>query len=176
MNRLFWGLFFMTLDFHLNLGSVRLGLLPDFVGYCLLMKGMEELAEESKYFNRGRHWAFGLTLLHGILYGADLLDLDSGSTVLLWFAALAGFGAGMYLLYQMIAGIRQMEENHRWDLQGEKLKTMWMIETVMGVISHLLSWMPLVSAFAALAGTVTAICLLAAMYGTRKRYREVIDE
>lgn len=54
MRHLFWGLFFVTLDFDLSLGSVTLGLLPDFVGYYLLMKGMEELAEESGHFEKGR--------------------------------------------------------------------------------------------------------------------------
>ena len=174
MNRLFWGLFFVTLDFDLTLGSATFGLIPDFAGYYLLMKGMEELAEESGQFDRGRHWAFGLMLLHGVLYIADLLDPDPGSAVILWFVSLAGFCAGMYLLRKMFAGIRQMEERRGWDLQSGKLHAMWLVETVMGAMAHLLSWMPLVSVFAAVAAAVTALCLLAAMFGTKKRYQKIM--
>lgn len=115
-------------------------------------------------------------LLHLILYGANFLKLSTGSIVGMWALGFLGFCAGMYLLHRMIGGICQMEERHGWDLQGGKLKSMWLIQTVMGTISHLLSWMPLVGTVAALAGTVTAICLLAAMYGTKKRYQEFCVE
>lgn len=176
MNRLFWGLFFVTLHFNVTLGTATIGLLPDFLGWYLLMKGMEELAEESEQFNKGRHWAFGLMLLNVILYVADLMNLSSGTAVGLWSLGLAGFCVGCYVLYRMVLGIREMETNHRWDLQGEKLKTMWLIQTVMGAICYLLNWIPLISAFAALAAAVTAICMLAAMYGTKKRHRQLREE
>lgn len=171
MSRLFWGLFFVVLDFEITLGSAAIGLLPDFVGYFLLMKGMEELAGESRYFDWGRHWAFAMALLHTILYVAGLLDLSSGVTVGFWALGLAGYCVGLFVLYQLVAGIRQMEEHHGWDLQGEKLKAMWMIQAVMGLIGYLLNWVPLVKTFAAAAAAVTAVCMLAAMYGTWKRYR-----
>ena len=172
MSRLFWGLVFVGLNFDITLGSAAIGLLPDFVGWFLLMKGMEELAGENRHFDHGRHWAFGLMLLSVILYVADLLKLSSGATVMLWLVGLLYFGVGMYTLYQMIRGIRQMEADRNWDLQGGKLKDLWMIQTVMGAISHLLSWMPLVGTFAAVAAAVTGFCLLAAMNGTWKRYRD----
>lgn len=170
MNRLFWGLFFVVLDFNLNLGSAKIGLLPDFVGWYLLMKGMETLAEENRYFDRSRHWAFGLMLLNLVLYGADLLNPTSMNAVMLWLLGLAGFCVGMYVLSKMIRGIRQMEEDHQWELQGEKLRAMWMIQAVMGAISHLFSWMPLIGVFAMIAAAVTAMCMLVALYGTMKRY------
>lgn len=175
MNRLFWGLFFVALDFNLTLGSATFGLLPDFVGWYLLMKGMEALAEESGHFEKGRHWAFGLMLLNLILYVADLLNLSSGAAVGMWLLGMVGFCVGMYVLYRMIAGIRQMEESHSWDLQSEKLRTMWLIQVVMGAIAYLLNWIPLISVFGALAGSVTAFCLLIAMYGTKKRYAEYTE-
>ena len=176
MNRLFWGLFFVVLDFEATLGSATFGLLPDFIGYFLMMKGMEELAEESECFDAGRHWAFALVLLNAILYMADLLDLEAMQRVWIWCLGLAGYGAGVFALYQTVAGIRQMEARRGWDLQGEKLKVMWLIQTVMGTVCYLLSWVPLVGTFAAVAAAVTAVCLLAAMYGTKKRYGKEIKK
>ena len=40
MNRLFRGFFFVALDFELTLGTADFELLPDFIGYVLMMKGM----------------------------------------------------------------------------------------------------------------------------------------
>ena len=172
MNRLFWGLLFVVLDYELKIGSVTLGLLPDFVGYWLLMKGMESLADENEYFARGRHWAFGLMLLHLVLFGGALLDPPSMTAVGLWALGLGGHVVGMFLLSRVIAGIRKMEKAKGLELQSEKLKFMWLIQAVMGTIAYLLNWVPLVKTFAALASAVTGICLLAAMYGTKKRYEE----
>lgn len=176
MNRLFWGLFFVVLDFDLTLGSASIGLLPDFIGYYLLMKGMEELAEESEYFDKGRHWAFAMVLASAIVYVAGFLELSSGTAVGIWALGLVLYCVGLYVLYAMVSGIRQLERNDDRDLQAEKLKTMWLIQAVMGLIGYLLSWVPLVGIFAALAAGVTAICMLAAMYGTKKRYQETNSE
>lgn len=172
MNRLFWGLFFVLLDLKVTLGSAAFGLLPDFFGYFLLMKGMEALEEENRHFAKGRHWAFALVLLNVILYVADLLDLQTMDRVRVWCVGLAGHGAGIYVLYKMIAGIRQMEEDRRWDLHSGKLKAMWLIQTVMGTIAYLLGWVPLVGIISGAASSVTAVCLLAAMYGTGKRFAQ----
>ena len=172
MNRLFWGFLFVVLDYELKIGSATLGLLPDFGGYFLLMKGMESLADENEYFARGRHWAFGLMLLHLVLYGGALLDPPAMTAVGLWVLGLAGHIVGLYLVNRVIAGIRQMESSSGRDLQSEKLKFMWLIQAVMGTLAYLLNWVPLVKSFAALASAVTGICLLIAMYGTKKRYEE----
>ena len=172
MNHLFWGLFFVALNFEVQLGTARFGLLPDFLGWYLMMKGMENLAREDRRFDRGRHWAFGLMLLSAVLYIGDLLNPDAMAAVGLWALKLAGICVGLFVIRNMIAGIRQMESDQAKDLNGQKLHSMWMIHAVMAVIAHLFSWMPLVGDFAALAGGITAICLLIVMGGAVKRYKE----
>lgn len=170
MNRLFWGLIFILLNYKITLGSATVGLLPDFVGYFLLMKGMEELSEESECMNKARHGAFGMALVSVILYVADLLNLSAMQAVGIWALGLAAHAVGLAVLYGMVSGIRQMERNDRRDLQGEKLKTMWLVQAVMGTIAYLLSWVPLVGTVAKAAGMVTAGCFLVAMFGVKKRY------
>lgn len=176
MNRLFWGLLFVALDVEVTLGSAVFGLFPDFVGYFLMMKGMETLAEESAHFSGGRHWAFALALLSIITYGADLLNLSAMDRVRMWMLGLAGHGAGVFLQYKLVAGIRQMEDCRDWELQSEKLKAMWLIQAVMSTVWYLLGWVPLVGIFTAVAATVTAVCLLAAMYNVKKRYANAMEK
>ena len=40
MNRLFWGFFFVLIDVKLSVGSAVFDLLPDFLGFWMIMKGM----------------------------------------------------------------------------------------------------------------------------------------
>ena len=90
MNHLFWGLFFVALNFKVQLGTAQFGLLPDVLGWYLMMKGMEGLARENRRFDRGRHWAFGLMLLSAVLYIGDLLNPDAMAAVGMEFAPLDG--------------------------------------------------------------------------------------
>ena len=41
MMKLFWGFTLILLDVPLELGSASIEVLPDFLGYFLLMRGME---------------------------------------------------------------------------------------------------------------------------------------
>ena len=76
MNRLFWGLFLCLLDYEITVGTAVLDLLPDYLGFFLVMKGMEQLAGENSFFDRGRHLAFGMIIVSVILFIADLMNPD----------------------------------------------------------------------------------------------------
>ena len=49
MKLLFWGLLFSLLDWKVTIGSMLVEILPDFIGYFLMMKGLESLQEESAH-------------------------------------------------------------------------------------------------------------------------------
>lgn len=153
MNRLFWGLFFILLDWDLALGSAVFELLPDFIGFFLIMKGMQRLSGESRYFSRGQHLAFGLFLASLIFYGADLLDPDSMTRVWLWGFQLIALAAELVLLRMIVRGICDTGAN------GEHLRMMWIILSVLMPLAHLVGWVPLV-------GTVSkcVVLLMAALF------------
>lgn len=170
MNHLFWGLFLCLLDFEVTVGTAVFGLLPDAVGYFLLMKGMTALAEESPRFDRGRHWAFGLCLVSAILYGANLMDPDTRTKIWLWALELAELIAMLVLLRSMIAGVAQMERKHSRMLGSDKLKLVWLALAVMQPVCHLVSWVPLVGGICAAASAATGLLFLIAFWGIRKKY------
>ena len=43
MSKLFWGFFFIFINFNLNVNQYSLNILPPFVGYFLLWQGMRQL-------------------------------------------------------------------------------------------------------------------------------------
>ena len=44
VRRMFWGFFFLLLDFNLNLNSVTIPLLPDVLGWFFLFRGIDALS------------------------------------------------------------------------------------------------------------------------------------
>lgn len=166
MDRLFWGLFFVLLDYKVTVGTAVIEVLPDFVGFFLMMKGMESLSDRSRYFDRGRHWAFGLSIVSGILFGADLMNPDTMTKVWLWAAGLAVLAVTLVLLRGIGRGIGEMGHS------TERLSTMWMILAVMMPLCHLVSWVPLVGSISNVASVVTAALFLAACYDTIRKSAE----
>jgi len=44
MSRIFTGFLFIFLDFNLNLGNSQIGLIPDFIGYIIMLGGLAEMS------------------------------------------------------------------------------------------------------------------------------------
>lgn len=172
MNHLFWGLSLVLLDVNLTLGTASFELLPDFLGFFLMMKGMEQLAGENRCFDRGRHLAFGLSVAFVIFYVSNLIELETGAQIVMWVLGLAALIAQLILLKQVVEGIRQMELAHGWDLRSQGIRAVWKILAVLSPLCHLLNWVPLVGSFCWTAALLTGVLFLAAFHESRRRYAQ----
>lgn len=175
MDKLFLGILFAMLDVHISLGSLRIGLLPDFVGYILMMKGLKALETESQWFSKGKLCALVMAVFTGVLYVMDLLEMSAQMGFLLWFLGLAALVVSLLLQYWIICGVRQMEARQFWDLQGDRLKSLWLVLTVMKGICYVCSWVPVVGTIAAMADVIIGICYLTAFYQSKKHYQEYVS-
>ena len=150
MHRLFWGLFFVLLDIEIAVGRAVLEILPDFVGFFLMMKGMEELSWQGGRFDKSRHVAFGLFLLSAVLYGAGLLNLQPMGEVWLWGLELGCLLVFLWLLKAVVAR------------GSEQIRGLYLIVTVVQLLRRLLGWVPLVGSICGAAELVTGIVFLLA--------------
>ena len=172
MNRLFWGLLFCLLDYEVTVGTAVFGLLPDFLGYFLMMKGMEELASENRFFDRGRHMCFGLAIASVILYIFDLLDPGYRTQVVLWAVELAELVIRLVLLRMIVSGVLWLEHDNGLQLHGTTLRSIWKILIIIAPLCHMVSWIPLVGGICAMASVVVAALFLAAFWSCRKEYKQ----
>ena len=155
MTRLFWGFFFALLDVKLTVGSAVFDLLPDFLGFWLIMKGMESLADQSALFDRGRHGAFGLSILGVILFGMELMDPDMAGRLWLWGLGLIAEIGLLVLLFLTVRSVRTDESAAR--LQG-----LLTVVTAMQILAHVMGWVPVVGKICMTAAMIASICFLAA--------------
>ncbi|MBQ9148297.1 MAG: hypothetical protein IJX69_01895 [Oscillospiraceae bacterium] len=161
MTRLFLGLIFVLLDFELTLGTATFGLVPDFIGYFLMMKGMTALAEDNEIMDRWRHVAFALALGALAVYIGDLIEKPPMSDVLLWL-----FGLGMeivffVLLHRILAGLGRE--------RMKQAREFYPVLVAVRLVCCLLDWIPLVGTVCVVAGAVVAVCFLVVLgKGLRK--------
>lgn len=163
MNRLFWGLIFVVLDWKFTLGTAVFEIMPDFLGFYLLMKGMEEQAARSKIFDRGRHWAFALALACGVHFAVELMAPETGTQVIAWAAGLLLLAAGLALIRVILRGMREL------GLDTAAAEGMWLVLAALQSICYLANWIPVVGDICNLVSLGTGVLFLLCYYRARKR-------
>ncbi len=71
MANLFWGAFFVFVNIDLNLEYCRIGLIPEFIGYILLIKWINRIREDEKCIGTGLNTAKGWLIFLGVVSGID---------------------------------------------------------------------------------------------------------
>ncbi|MBR3973790.1 MAG: hypothetical protein IKJ99_07550 [Oscillospiraceae bacterium] len=171
MNAIFLGLTLVLLDLDVTIGTATIELLPDFLGFFLILKGMTALAGENKFFNLGRHLAFGLAIVYFVLFAAAVMNPGTFGKVIFWCVGLAALIGQLALMKKIVAGIRQMELDSGKDLKGERIQAMWLILVVLSTLRHLLSWVPIVGGVCGIAELLVGILFLAAFRECVRRYK-----
>ena len=111
MQKIFTGLLLVSFDFNLTLGSCVIGLIPDFLGYIFIRKGVQELREESLCFARLDPWTLGMAVYSGILYLLDLFGIGLRPGFFSYLMGAASLAASLYISYFIVRGVQDMEQN-----------------------------------------------------------------
>ena len=134
MKKVFWGFFFIYLNFHLTLNGITLNLLPDFVGYLLLYQAAGTLAGESGRFQKLRPFSVAMAVYTGILWVGELLGVtgENWLGILLDTAALV---VSLYISWNVVQAILEMEESRSADLNGRAVRRDWLVLVIAEFVS-----------------------------------------
>ena len=141
MKKLFWGFFFIYLNFNLNVNQYSLNVLPDFVGYIFLIKGIDLLNGESTFFEKARPFSVGMAVYTGILWVGALLGVTAGGGLVTKLLSLLATVVGLYISWLLIQGVAEIEEVRTVKLNKESLLTVWKALVAVEVIMNLLQLM-----------------------------------
>ena len=170
MRNIFIGFLLIFLDFNLNLGSSTIGLIPDFVGYIILVKGLDELAAEGPSFTRIRPFAVGMGVYCGILYALDVFGLTASLGWIGVILGIAGLILSLYISHTVIEGVRETETKHDADLGSGRLKSTWTVMAVFQAACYAAMLLPALAIICIIVSLIAGIVFLVAMNDTKKRY------
>lgn len=176
MRTIFYGFIFIYLNFQLNLGDSSIGLIPSFIGYWLMLKGLTDLSAESEHFVRLQPIAFGMGIFTLVLYILDLLGIATDTVFPGLVLGLISIVMSIFITYNLVQGVREMEQGYGADLNGEQLQSRWIYLAVTLLAANLLFWMPFVNIAAVLAALVFIILFLAAFYRSMTFYEAIPAE
>ncbi len=144
MSNIFFGFLLIFFDFNFTINEIFIiGLIPDFAGYILMVKGLDTLAHESFHFERIRPFAVGMGIYSGIIYAFDLFGLSSQIS---FFGSVLGIVSAVisiYITYVIILGIREIEDNNTVDLKSKSLMTCLAIMAIFQVVVLFFSFIPI---------------------------------
>ena len=141
MKKLFWGMFFIYLHFNLNMNGHRLNLLPDFVGFILLVLAASALEGESAFFKRARPFSVGLAVYAALSWVGALLAVTaegwlSGAAELLSLAAML---VTLYVGWLLSRGVLETETRRETDWGGKTLLSRWKLLACVQAVNRALS-------------------------------------
>lgn len=169
MQKLFWGLLFVLLDFTYSFESgTIIGLLPDFIGFFLIYTGLKELAPESGRFAKAMPWSIGLAVYNAILYTMDVFAWNI--ELISWGLGVLNILAGLYVIFLISHGVQEMAEQNCFDLNGGKLVGVWIAMALSQILAAGLVWIPVASIFATFSTLITAIVYLVSFHQSKKLY------
>lgn len=146
MNRIFTGMLWIFLDFNWDLGDITIGLIPDFIGYIIIVKGLVEMSKFSDRFDKVKYGTVGMAIYTSFVYAMDLFGI--------WkvFVGIMPLVVGMvssivsfWISYNIVMGIREIEDDRCVDLNSEVLYRDWKQVLAFTVFSYAFIIIPILA-------------------------------
>lgn len=175
MRNIFIGVLLTFLNFRLNIGDCIIGIIPNFVAYAYMVKGIDELENESQIILNMRKFAVGMIVYSSILYALDLFKISANFILLSNILKLISTMIGFYISYYIIKGIKEIEKIHSVDLQGETLRLKWdiMVFSIIASCIFALALIPIIFIILVIITVITTTIFLVAFNKTTKLYEEL---
>ncbi len=173
MNNILIGFLLIFLDFNLTLGNSQLGLIPDFIGYIVLRNGLAEMAGESPLFLKAKPYATGMAVYTGILYFMDLLGISASLGALSYLLAIASTVISLYISYDIVMGVKDMEEKYNAPLNGASLHATWTLLAVFNIVVYISLLIPVLAVICIIVTVIVAICFLVAFSKSKNLYYDL---
>ena len=173
MKNIFIGFLLIFIDFNLNLGNSQIGLIPDFVGYIVMINGLDEMADESRMFMEVKPYATGMAVYTSILYFIDLIGISASLGFLSYILAIASTIISLYISYNIVSGVKEMEEKYNIFLNGDSLRSIWTLHAVFNVVTYICLLIPIVAIVCIIVSFIIAISFLVAFNKSKDLYYEM---
>jgi len=172
MNSIFKGMIFIFLSINFTFGNSKIDLLPDFIGYFMILNGLEELYNQSENFIKIKPFVLGLGIYSVITL---ILNLAGITTELGYIAVIAGILYTIFLIYityKIILGIMDIEKKINKSLNTEKLMSNWKLMITFNILTFITIFIPVLAIICLIVYVVFVIAYLIAFNTTKNLYYE----
>lgn len=170
MSNIFIGMILVFLNFNLNLGNSIIGLIPNFIGYYFMYKGLKEIEEDHNNFGKVLPIVQGMIVYTAITWVFDLLGISVSLGIFTYVLAIASLALSLYISYHIVTGIVEVEQIRNIDINGQPLYGAWKAMAIACVASFFLVFIPVLAFIAVIAAVVASIYYLVQFSRTKNMY------
>lgn len=171
MQNIFIGMLFVFLNFSLDIGSLRIGLIPTFLGYIYIAKGLLEVTGFSDNFSKVAPYVKGMVVYSGICYAMDLLGISFIIGMPIDFVlGLISTVVSLFISHGIIMGIRDIEIAKVQNLNAGQLYSTWKLLAIVSLAVYLLYIIPVLAVICMIAGFMIAVYYLSIFNKTKNLY------
>jgi hypothetical protein len=173
MKKIFIGLILILLNFNLDFGDSRLGLIPSFIGYYYVKNGLVEIGEYSDKFTAVLPYTKFMVVYSSIAYFMDLFGISSQLDILVSIL-LGVVSVTIFLLitYNIIMGVQEIEKKQEQELNSVSLLSLWKVIAVCSVLVYVLYFLPMLMVICIAVAFVANIGFLFAFSKTNRLFYE----
>lgn len=169
MKLLFWGMALILLDVNVTAGNAVIGLLPDCLGYYLIIRGLNELPEKLVQ-GKIRLIIPAMMPVSLAVYVMNWFQSSYQLRFLVWRLNTASAVLQLLVSWLVVQGI--CREDEQKNLGSATLKNIWVFLLLLHMLAAVLKLIPLVGWVCEMADLVMGICFLAALFSSLKKLQE----
>lgn len=161
------GLLLTELDFNLNFKAFSIDVLPDFIGWILLLLGCAKMLSYGNKFRSAWTISAAMIILAGVSAVPAILGMGLLNTVLTVVNVIGSLAA----IYFIVKGISDIEDALREDLGYLDIWKVFCIKIVTLVLAAVMQFIPYFGAVFIIADIVVSIIFLYRMFTVTKAYK-----
>lgn len=175
MQLLFTGMILIFIDINFTVGTGVIGLVPDFVGYIYIYKGLFELTEESPHFQQVLPLSKVMVVVMAVIYAMDALSITTASQSLSILLGMITTAISLYTIYHIVRGVLDIETSKNIDLFGEKLFSTWKMWAVFATLSVMPVPVTALSVILIFISLIMAIIFLVTFEKSKRQYYALLE-
>ena len=90
MYKILVGLFFISVNYYMNIDGLRVGILPDFIGYFLIGWALKELEDEATHFKAARGAVRVMMIASIVMYILEIMEIINGGMIARFLGGMLG--------------------------------------------------------------------------------------
>jgi len=174
LSKIFIGFILAFINFNINIGNSNIGLFPDFIGYILIIVGLEEMVHESTFFIKIKPFVTGMAVYSGFLYFIDLIGASVLFGAMTYLLAIISTAISLYITYNIVMGVIDMEGKYNTYLNGENLKSTWKLLAIFNVITFVFLLIPFFAIISIVLSFIAAIYFLISFNNSKNLYYDIV--
>lgn len=140
MTKLAIGMLFILMNFSLDIGDLSINVLPEFVGYLLILSAVDKLKTKSSYFDKMSGLLFFMAMYKIADYIVSMLNVNAGTIATIFFyGGIVTTILGLIIQYRVFCGIDEIAYDDDVRVKTGRIFVLFKIEVVLTVLAYISS-------------------------------------